>query len=322
MTTRARYVELAQVERSGLLEGVHHGAVVVLGEDGTVLMAAGDPDQLIYPRSTNKPMQAAGMVRAGLHLPADELALVGASHDGEPGHVAGARAILARHGLDETALQNTPGFPGHEPSRLAVIRDGRGRESVTGDCSGKHAGMLATCVVNGWDVGTYLQPDHPVQQCMRAELETLAGEPVAHTGVDGCGAPAWAITLTGLARAFAACTTATSDQPARQVADAMRAHPEMVGGTDRDVTAFMRAVPGLLAKEGAEAVYAAALPDGRAVALKIADGAFRAAQVVLAEALAVAGVGRASLLALSTVPVRGQGRRVGDVTALPLSAYQ
>ena len=310
------YAPVAVVERSGLIEGVHFGAVVALDAEGRVVHRIGDPDHVIYPRSANKPMQASGMVRAGLELPDDELALVGASHSGEPMHVDGVRRMLARAGLDASALQNTPHLPSHEPSRDAEIRAGRGETSICADCSGKHAGMLITCSINGWDLATYLDDDHPLQQALRAELELTAGEPVAHTGIDGCGAPVWAISLTGLARAFAACVTAQPETPPRRVADAMRRHPEFVGGTDRDVTGFMTDVPGLLAKDGAEAVYAAAMPDGSAVAVKVSDGGFRAAQVALAAALPWAGVDPRLVSRWATVPVLGHGRPVGSVHAL------
>jgi L-asparaginase II len=313
---RARYAPLAEVVRSGLVEGVHFGAAVGLASDGTVAFAVGDPDQLVYPRSAAKPMQAAGMVRAGLELPDDLLALVCASHSGEPRHVEGVRRILAGAGLDDSALRNTPRLPLHEPSARAVVRAGGAEASVYADCSGKHAGMLATCVVNGWPVETYLDPDHPLQAALLAEFEGAVAERSAHLGVDGCGAPIWACRLTALAQAFARCVTDPVGAPLRRAGDAMRAHPELVGGTDRDVTGFMRAVPGLLAKEGAEGVYAAALPDGRAVALKVSDGSFRAAQPALAAALVRLGVDAAAVADLATVPVLGHGRPVGEVHAL------
>jgi len=309
------YVPLATVTRSGLTEGAHHGAVVVRSATGDVAYAAGDVDAAMYPRSANKPMQAAGMVTCGLDLDDASLALVGASHSGEPFHVAGVTAILAAVGLTPVDLQNTPHLPLHEPSARAAIRRGEAESSVMADCSGKHAGLLATCVLNGWSTSEYLDVEHPLQVRLRDVLADLAGEPVAHDGVDGCGAPLWAISLSGLARAFAACTTADVVTSQRRVADAMRAHPQNVGGTGRDVTRFMQAVPGLLAKEGAEGVYAAALPDGRAVALKIAGGSYPAAQVVLAAALVRAGVDPAAVAPLATTPVLGHGRLVGELRA-------
>ena len=142
--------------------------------------------------------------------------------------------------------------------------------------------MLVTCVVNGWPLDAYLDQDHPLQRHITTVVERLGGEAVAHVGIDGCGAPAHTLTLTGLAHAFAAVASAPAGSPMAAVRGAMTTHPEMVGGTGRDVTALMAAVPGLVAKDGAEGVLAAALPDGRAVALKLADGSWRAFAAVAA----------------------------------------
>ena len=154
------------------------------------------------------------------------------------------------------------------------------------NCSGKHAAMLATCVANGWDLATYRDPAHPLQQAMAETLADLAGEPVAATGIDGCGAPVMAISLTGLARAFGRLASAADGTDEARVATAIRSYPEWLGGTRRDVTSLIRGLPGAVAKDGAESVYALGLPDGRGVALKIADGGQRARPVVMAAALA------------------------------------
>jgi len=183
------------------------------------------------------------------------------------------------------------------------------------NCSGKHAAMLATCVVNGWALDTYRQPDHPLQQSIRWQVEALAGEQVGHVGVDGCGAPVLSLTLTGLARSLSRAVQEEPESPARRVTGAMAAYPDFVGGTNRDVTAFMRAVPGLVAKDGAEGVYVAALPDGTAVALKVEDGADRARQVALAALLVGMGVERGTLAPLATVPLLGGGHPVGEVAS-------
>lgn len=306
---------VAEVWRNGLVESVHYGTVVALDASGEVAFAVGDPDAVIFPRSSNKPMQAAGMVRAGLGLEGELLALAAASHSGEDFHLDGVRRILTGAGLTEDALQNTPGLPLNERASRAVLAAGGGPAPLLMNCSGKHAAMLATCVANGWPVDSYRVPDHPLQRIIRDTLAELAGEPVGAVAVDGCGAPLFGIGLTGLARAFRAIATAAPGKPERRVADAMSAHPEYVGGTGRDVTTVLRALPGAVAKDGAEGVYAIGLPDGRAVAVKIADGAGRARTVVLVAALRRLGVTTPDLEPLAETPVLGHGAPVGAVRA-------
>ncbi|MFL6181346.1 MAG: asparaginase [Actinomycetes bacterium] len=316
------YVPLAAVERSGFDEGIHFGRLIALDRDGTELLAYGDVDAPMHPRSANKLMQASGMRSIGLKLEGELLALSAASHWGEPRHVDGVRAILASARLDETALQTTPDFPEDAEAHLAVTRGDNIKRPILHGCSGKHAAMLATCVHSGWDVDAYLSPGHPLQQSLRAAIEEQSASAVAHTAVDGCGAPAWAIPLRALAASYRSAVLAPEGTPARDVADAMRAHPEMVCGEQSEVTGLMRAVPGLLVKDGAESVYVAALPDGRAVALKIADGGFRAGQAVLVAALRRMGVDQlpkvdlAALDRWGTVPVSGHGKPVGRVRPL------
>ena len=182
------------------------------------------------------------------------------------------------------------------------------------NCSGKHAAMLATCVLNGWPTRGYLAPDHPLQQAIQRTVEELAGQQVPATGVDGCGAPLFALTLTGLARAFRALVLAAQGTPARRVADAMRAHPEWTSGTSRDERRLMDAVPGLLVKGGAEGVDAFALADGRAGVVKIEDGAQRARTPVTVAALRLLGAVVPDELA--TVPVIGGEAAVGVIRAV------
>ena len=181
------------------------------------------------------------------------------------------------------------------------------------NCSGKHAAMLATCVAAGWPVVGYLEPQHPLQVALTAAVERLAGEPVTRVVTDGCGAPQHALPLTALARAFSRLITAADGTPEHRVATAMREHPQLVGGAGRDVTRLMEGIPGLLAKDGAEGVYAAALPDGSAVALKIDDGAARARTPVLLAALAVLGADVSGVTDLAALPVLGGGEPVGSV---------
>ena len=306
--------------RSGFVEGHHHGSVVALSEDGEPAWAVGDVSSVVLPRSCNKPLQALGMVRLGLDLPADLLALSCASHSGEPFHLDGVRRILALAGLDATALQTPPDFPLDDAAKLAAIRAGEEPSSLAMNCSGKHAAMLLTCVTNGWDTSTYLAADHPLQQGIRTTFAELTGEPVAVTAVDGCGAPLLSTSLTGLARAFRRLATAT-DGPEHRVAAAIRSHPAYVSGTGRDELRLLAAIPGAIGKAGAEACYAVALPDGRSFALKIDDGGARARPVVMAEALrrsgisAEAGVDPAALDDTGRMPVLGAGEPVGEVRA-------
>jgi L-asparaginase II len=280
---------IAEVVRSGFVEGHHYGSVVALAADGSVDWSVGDVTSPVLPRSSNKPLQALGMVELGLDLPPDLLALACASHSGEPMHVDGARRILEGAGLDATALQTPPDLPLDDSERDAWLREGRDKEPIAMNCSGKHAAMLATCVLNGWDVVTYPDPEHPLQQALAATFSELTGERVVATAVDGCGAPLFSASLVGLARGFAALATATEGNRHR-VAEAMRAHPAMVSGTRRDERALLSAIPGAIGKAGAESCYAVALPDGRAFALKTDDGAMRARPVVMAAALARSGV--------------------------------
>lgn len=310
-------VVVAEVRRSGFVEGHHHGSVVALAADGSRAFSVGYVDVPVFPRSSNKPMQAAGMLRAGLDLDGELLALAAASHSGEPMHLDGVRRILAGVGLKESALGTPPDYPVDEVERLSYVRAGHAPAPLAMNCSGKHAAMLATCVVNGWPVAGYLSPEHPVQVAIRDTVEDMAGEKVTAVGVDGCGAPLFALSLGGLARAFRACVLGEVGSAERRVADAMRAHPAYAGGSRRDVTRLMEGVAGLLAKDGAEGVYAAALPDGRAVALKIGDGASRARPPVMVAALRALGVAEAPVLAeLAQTPVLGGGRRVGEVRAV------
>ncbi len=232
-------VPVAEIVRSGFVEGHHYGSLVALAADGSVDWSVGAVDVPMLPRSCNKPVQALGMVRLGLDLPDELLALACASHSGEPFHVEGARRILALAGLDESALQTPADYPLDDAAREVVIRAGGGRSPVQMNCSGKHAAMLATCVVNGWDTATYPQPDHPLQVVLRDTFAELTGEPVTTVATDGCGAPLFSTSLVGLARAFRRLALGhdgddRDDPAARRVAEAIRAHPEHVSGTARD----------------------------------------------------------------------------------------
>jgi L-asparaginase II len=305
---------VVEVVRNGFVESRHRGHLVALTADGAVASAAGDIDAPMFARSSLKPLQTAALLDAGWQ-PDDEaqVAVACASHSGEPAHLDVVRRILASAGLDVQDLQNTADLPLNADAAHALIRAGRGRDALHQNCSGKHAAMLATCVANGWPTATYRNPDHPVQRAVNEAVERLTGEAVTATAVDGCGAPLFATSLHGLARAFAALATS-------RVADAMRAHPDLVGGTARDVTAVMVACPGLMAKDGAEGVYAASLADGRAAAVKVEDGGGRARGPLLSVALSRLGVDPASTAVLRDVPVLGHGQPVGVVRVVSSSA--
>jgi L-asparaginase II len=308
-------VVVAELVRSGFVEGHHHGSVVALDRSGEVDWAVGNVDGQVLPRSCNKPIQALAMVRLGLDLPPDLLALACASHSGEPFHLDGVRRILALGDLPESALQTPPDLPFDAEEREAVLRAGGDRTAVQMNCSGKHAAMLLTCILRGWDTATYLDQRHPLQQVIHDTFEELTGEPVAAVGVDGCGAPVLSASLTGLARAFRRLATA-GDGPERAVADAVRAHPEWVSGTRRDERALLQAIPGAIGKMGAEACYAVALPDGRAFALKVDDGGDRARPVVMAAALRRAGIDDDAVRVTGRAPILGGGREIGEIRAV------
>ncbi|MEU6221237.1 asparaginase [Streptomyces sp. NPDC047022] len=306
---------LAEVVRSGFVEGRHRGSLVLLAADGTVELALGDVTAPVFPRSSNKPMQAAAVLRAGLDLAGERLAIAAASHSGEPFHLDLVRAMLAAHGLTEQRLQCPPDLPLDPAEAEARLASGAPRERIAMNCSGKHTAMLAACALRRWPLDSYLDPLHPLQQLIRSVVEESAGEPVAAVGTDGCGAPLMAISLTGLARAFRSYVLAAPGTPERRVADAMRAHPEYVAGTRRPDTWLMRGIPGALSKVGAEAVQAVALPDGRALAFKVDDGASRALGPVLSRALTLLGADSPVLPRLAKVPLLGGGREVGEIRA-------
>jgi L-asparaginase II len=307
---------LIEVTRKEFVESRHRGRLVLLAADGSTEVSVGPVTAALYARSTLKPLQAVAMLDAGFAGSGPELALAAASHDGEPEHISGVRAALARAGLDERALQCPPALPMAPDAMVAWVRAGGAAAAVCHNCSGKHAAMLATCVVQGWPLDTYRAPDHPLQRAIRDRIETCTGAPVAATAVDGCGAPAFAVPLDGLARAFRAIATAPAGSQ-RAVAEAMRGYPELISGRTRAAAQLCREVPGLVAKDGAEGVWAAALPDGRAFAAKFDDGASRGGPPLLAAVLGHWGFRGPAVQRWSAVPTLGGGEPVGAITASP-----
>ena len=278
---------LAEYVRDGVVESVHRGYLVALNSDGSVNLALGASEQLIFPRSTIKSIQGAAMVRAGLNLEPRLLALGCSSHSGSEEHLTAVREILSKAQLDESALQCMLDKPLGDAERRAWGDKPATRISM--NCSGKHAAMLLTCVTNGWPIENYLNPAHPLQVAIKKELEALAGETITLTSTDGCGAPLFLISVLGLARAIRAITIST-DPVHQSVLDASRAFPEMVAGKGRLTTQMIEAVPGLYMKDGAEAVEVASMPDGRTLVFKVSDGSLRPFRVLVHAGLKRLGI--------------------------------
>jgi len=299
---------LAEITRSGVVESVHTGHLVMLNSDGSVHLTKGDPTQLTYPRSTIKSIQTSAMIRSGLKLEPRLVALVSASHSGAAMHQEGALEILATVGLGEKDLQNAKDKPLGQEERRAWANQEPTRLAM--NCSGKHSGMLATCVVAGWPTSNYLDPAHPLQVAIKKELENLAGEEVSLTSADGCGAPLFLFSLHGLARAMRAITIST-DPIHQSVVQACRDFPEMVAGEKRLTTRLMREVPGLFMKEGAEGVEVATLADGRSIVFKVSDGSERPFETLMVAALAEFGIS----IKDTTEPVYGGSEVLGSIRA-------
>jgi len=305
---------LAEVVRSGFTESWHRGAVAALAADGIQVIGVGGTAVPVFPRSANKPLQAVGMLRCRLELEGELLALAAASHSGEDFHVDGVRKILSGAGLGEDSLRCPAAWPLDLDAARRLIAAGGEPSRIRMNCSGKHAAMLATCVLNGWPTESYLAQGHPLQREILRTVEELADERVTATGVDGCGAPLFALTLAGLARAFRTMVLGPAGTPERRLAEAMRAYPEWISGTNRDERLLMGAVPGLLVKGGAEGVVGFAFTDGRAGAIKIDDGMGRPRIPVTVATLRLLGAVVPDEFA--TVPVAGGDAVVGEVRAI------
>ncbi|MEV7005314.1 asparaginase [Streptosporangium sp. NPDC051022] len=304
---------VVEVVRSGFVESTHRARMLAVDAAGSPVRVHGAVDALASPRSSMKPLQALGMMRAGLSLDGELLALACASHAGEPFHVDGARRILAQAGVDESALRCPEDLPENTASRDEVLRSGGGPARIYMNCSGKHSAMLATCVINDWPLETYLEPSHPLQRIIRDTVEELTRERVAATGVDGCGAPLFFVSMVGVTRAFRAFVQAEPGTFERRIADAFRGNPEWTSGTARPEARLMRAIPGLMLKAGAEAFDAFAHADGRAGTVKIEDGGYRARTPVTVAALRSLGFEAVELEELAAGVLLGGGRPVGEI---------
>lgn len=308
-------VPLVRVVRSGFEESVHVGSVAVTDAAGELVAGVGDPHRVTFARSSMKPLQAAvSLALAGEDLPDREVAVMCASHNGEAVHVEAVRSILERAGLGFEALR-TP------PSRPLDVEAAAGAPQPRPElhnCSGKHAGMLLASARRGFDLETYLDPEHPLQGAVLEAVREAAGEPQA-VGVDGCGVPVHALPLAALAAMYARLVTPGAVRGADRAVAGMRAAPYLVAGRDRVCTAVMEAVPDVIVKVGAEGlVCAGAVGRGIGVAVKVEDGAARAAEPAMVHALALLGIvseeeAEGRLLRFARPPVLGGGRRVGEL---------
>ncbi|MGX1749957.1 asparaginase [Glutamicibacter protophormiae] len=308
-----QHVPLVAATRGDAIESIHYGSAVVLGPDGSVLESRGDTQALYYPRSALKPLFAVGLLRAGLELSDEQIALAAASHSGSQRHQDVARSTLEAAGLSLQALGNSTDLPYGTAEQAAWLAAGGSATQLAQNCSGKHAALLALCKLKGWDLKSYLCEGHPLLQLLRETVEELTGEDIAGQSTDGCGTPVYLLSLPALARGFARLASAAQGTPEGRVAAAMRACPELVAGEGRDVTALMREVPGAIAKDGFEGIQAVALPDGTALAVKIADGGDRARMPITAALLATHVRVPQDLL---SSPALGGGKPVGRLAAL------
>ena len=242
---------LAKVTRGDLVESLHLGHLLVLNADGSTHLSKGSPELPIYPRSAIKSLQAAAMLKAGLIVKDDELAIICASHSGSQKHIDLVTKMLTTRDISISQLKNAVDKPLGEKEKISWGE--KPASQLAQNCSGKHAGMLITCQQNGWDMKSYLDLDHPLQVAIKNEIEELSDEKVSATSVDGCGAPLFAISLVGLARAISNLVKSKED-PYKQIVLACTKYPELVAGDGRLTTRMMQAVAGLFMKEGAEGV--------------------------------------------------------------------
>jgi L-asparaginase II len=273
---------LAKVTRGDLVESLHLGHLIVLNVDGSTYLSKGSPELPIYPRSAIKSLQAAAMLKAGLKVENNEIAIICASHSGAQNHIDLVTKMLTTRDISISQLKNAVDKPLGEKEK--ILWGEKVPSQLAQNCSGKHAGMLITCQQNGWDMKSYLDLDHPLQVAIKNEIEELSGEKVSATSVDGCGAPLFAISLIGLARAISNLVK-SKDDTYKQIVLACTKYPELVAGDGRLTTRMMQAVPGLFMKEGAEGVQVCALRDGRVIAIKIIDGSWRPVAPIIMEIL-------------------------------------
>lgn len=331
MSIEPTFAVLVHVRRGGRIESEHFGLAVVCDHEGRIVAAYGEPDVAVYLRSAAKPFQAVTCLRLGVGerfgWGDDELAVVCASHSASPEHLTRVRAILERSGWTADDLLCGPHPPLDAAERDSLIRAGRPFHGIHNNCSGKHAGMLAACRVQGWDGGTYLERDHPLQRENAATMGVFAeiDAETVETGVDGCGVPTFYIPLERLATAYARLarpeTLPEEYAPhARRVLTAMRDHPYLTAGRGRFTVGLAERTCGrVVAKTGAEGLFCAAIPElGLGAAVKIADGGERAHAAVVCRILRefLPELDWRAIAAASNPPIRNtRGEPVGEIEA-------
>ncbi len=294
--------------RGDLIESLHLGHLIALNADSLTYLSKGSPELPIYPRSAIKSLQAAAMLKVGLKVEENELAIICASHSGAPSHLDLVTKMLTSREISISQLKNAVDKPLGEKEK--ILWGEKPPNQLAQNCSGKHAGMLITCQKNGWDMDTYLDLHHPLQEAIKNEIEALAGEKVSAVSVDGCGAPLFAISLIGLAKAILNLVKSKDDLH-KQIVLACTKYPELVAGDGRLTTRMMKAVPGLFMKEGAEGVQVCALSDGRVIAIKIIDGSWRPVAPIIMEIFRKWGVEMPD----ESVKIFGGAGVIGEVIA-------
>jgi L-asparaginase II len=320
---------LVEVSRGDMVECRHRGSVAVVDIDGKVVFAAGDVESPVYARSAFKPLQAVPFVESGAadNEGLEQIAVACASHSGEQRHTSTVAAWLGRLGLPESALNCGAHMPYHAPTAEAMLKRGEQPTQVHNNCSGKHTGMLATCVKCGDPVAGYMEPAHPQQRRVLAAFETMCGLDLHHAprGIDGCGLPQIGIPLKALARGMARLGTPHAVAAARaractRIGEAILAHPFLVAGSGRFCTRAIEAAGGAaILKTGAEGNFMGAFPGtGLGFALKIEDGATRASEVAAAQVILrfakLSDAARANVTALARATIENRaGKVVGTV---------
>lgn len=314
-------VPLVNVIRSGLEESLHVGDIAVVDAEGRLVASAGDAQRMLFARSSMKPLQATvSLSLAPLSFTSREIAVMCASHNGEPVHLEAVRSLLARAGVPESALRCPAVRPWDEESSSKAPQ----RLRINSDCSGKHAGMLAACRGQGWQEETYLEPAHPLQQSVLSAVLGVTGQESVSVGVDGCGVPVHGMALRSMARIYARLSTPERwsglQAHVSRAVRAMREEPYLVAGRNRTDTAVMEAVKDVVVKGGAEGLMCAAVLDrSLGVAVKVRDGGHRASGLAMIHALAaldvLEGAAMTRLEPFARPPVLGGGRPVGELVA-------